>query len=247
MTEEPYRWLEAIGHRREYVETQLKGGSPVFGVSLGDGILLLGVGGGHSKVFEVFDRHALAGLGHPADLERIRQGVIDAAHVEAFTRAPADVSLRRLVSFGLGPQLKTAFEQIFAPPFLVKILLAELGDEPAADVLVRVEFDGTFELQTGGVLVVAAESEPAQQAKQWLEARLSPDTSVRDAARLVLTAWRSLTGGEGLPEEVAEPGVLREAVGRRTIEAAILQRSGTGNARYRALTLKDPEMEGLAP
>src|SRR5690606_10104925 len=158
-----------------------------------------------------------------------------------------DVSLRRLVSFGLGPQLKTAFERIFAPPFLVKILLAELGDEPAADVLVRVEFDGTFELQTAGVLVVAAESEPAQQAEQWLEARLSPDTSMRDAARLVLTAWRSLRGGEGLPEAVAQPGVLREAVGRPTIEAAILPRSGTGNPRYRALTLKDPEMARLAP
>ena len=45
MTEEPYRWLEAMANRREYVRDQLKGGSPVFAVSLPDGILLLGVGG----------------------------------------------------------------------------------------------------------------------------------------------------------------------------------------------------------
>ena len=88
MTEEPYRWLEAVANRRDYVHDQLKGGSPVFAASLRDGILLLGVGSGQSKVFELFDRHAFAGLGHPADLEKIRQAAIDAAHTEAFTRAP---------------------------------------------------------------------------------------------------------------------------------------------------------------
>ena len=46
MTEEPYRWLEAMGNRREYVHEQLKGGSPVFAASLPEGILLLGVGSG---------------------------------------------------------------------------------------------------------------------------------------------------------------------------------------------------------
>src|SRR5438128_4869277 len=127
MTEEPYRWLEAIQNRREYVREQLKGGSPAFALSLPEGILLLGVGAGSSKVFELFDRHALAGLGHPADIEKIRQAVIDAAHMEAFTRAPEDVSLRRLVSFGLSPQLKTNFEQMFSSPVLVEMLLAEVA------------------------------------------------------------------------------------------------------------------------
>ena len=35
MTEEPYRWLEAVGNRRDYVREQLKGGSPVLAASLG--------------------------------------------------------------------------------------------------------------------------------------------------------------------------------------------------------------------
>ena len=46
MTEEPYRWLEAIGNRREYIRDQLKGGTPVFAVSRPEGILLIGVGQG---------------------------------------------------------------------------------------------------------------------------------------------------------------------------------------------------------
>src|SRR4051812_47418470 len=137
MTEEPYRWLEAVANRRDYVREQLKGGAPVFAASLPDGILLVGVGSGQSKVFELFDRHALAGLSHPADIEKIRQAAIDAAHMEAFTRAPEDVSLRRLISFGLSPQLKTNFEQIYSAPFLVELLLVELGNEPGKDLLFR--------------------------------------------------------------------------------------------------------------
>src|SRR6187399_3259473 len=143
MTEKPYRWLEAVENRREYVREQLRGGSPAFAAKLPDGILLLAVGTGNSKVFELFDRHALVALGHPADIEKIRQAAIDAAHMEAFTRAPEDVSLRRLVSFGLSPQLKTNFEQIFSAPFLVEMLLAELGVQ-GNDLLVRLHFDGAF-------------------------------------------------------------------------------------------------------
>ena len=171
MTEEPYRWLEAIGNRREYVREQLKGGSPVFAASLPDGVLLLGVGSGQSKVFELFDRHALAGLGHPADLEKIRQAAIDAAHVEAFTRAPEDVSLRRLVSFGISPQLKLNFEQIYSAPFLVELILAEMGATREHDLFFRLHFDGTFQMQQGGVMVAASQPEPESRGAKMADRR----------------------------------------------------------------------------
>src|SRR5438552_9771379 len=176
MIEEPYRWLEAIGNRREYVREQLKGGSPVFGASLPEGILLLGIGTGDSKVFELFDRHALAGLGHPADIEKIRQAASDAAHLEAFNRAPEDVSLRRLVGFGLSPQLKTNFEQIFSAPFLVELLLAEVGSSREQDVLVRLHFDGGFQFAPKGVVVAAGKPEPEALAQGWLTEALAGKT-----------------------------------------------------------------------
>src|SRR6185369_15159776 len=159
MTEEPYRWLEAVANRREYVREQLKGASPALAASLPEGILLLGVGSGQSKVFELFDRHALAGLGHPADIEKIRQAAIDAAHTEAFARAPEDVSLRRLVGFGLSPQLKLNFEQIFSAPFLVEMLLVEIGPEPEHDLLLRLHFDGGFQFAPKGVAIATGKPE----------------------------------------------------------------------------------------
>src|SRR3984957_19275919 len=205
MTEEPYRWLEAVANRREYVRDQMKGGSPVLAASLADGVLLLGVGTGQSKVFELFDRHALAGLGHPADIEKIRQAAIDAAHTEAFTRAPEDVSLRRLVGFGLSPQLKTNFEQIFTAPFLVEMLLVEIGTEPAKDLLLRLHFDGAFQFQAGGVMVAASQPELEGAAQAWLSQALAQRTDRREVVDLMLQAWWCLKEhkpfGESMPNE----------------------------------------------
>lgn len=232
MTDEPYRWLEAIGQRREYVESRLAGGTPVLAASLDAGILLLGVGTGQSKVFEVFDRHAMAGLGHPADLERLRQAIIDAAHLEAFTRAPEDVSLRRLVSFGLAPLLKTSFEQLFSPPILARALLAELGPNRSDDTLARVDFDGSFHLQKSGTIVVAAPARATAAAERMLEERLNPKLPPADAAQILYAAWQSLSLGES-PASASDSATALPPP--RIVELALLQRSHPRPARFVAL------------
>jgi len=242
MTEEPYRWLEAVGNRREYVREQLKGGSPVFAASLPDGILLLGVGGGQSKVFELFDRHALAGLGHPADIEKIRQAAIDAAHMEAFTRAPEDVSLRRLVSFGLSPQLKINFEQIFSAPFLVELLLAEIGSSPEHDLLFRLHFDGSFQTQNGGIAIVASQTDAEPAAHKWLGEATKGKTSRDEIADLILQAWWCLTANksfESVPSEEERRKGWREATKDKVVEIGWLARKTSRLARYEPLTLAE--------
>jgi proteasome alpha subunit len=243
MTEEPYRWLEAIANRREYVGEQLKGGSPVLAASLPDGILLLGVGGGQSKVFELFDRHALAGLGHPADIEKIRQAAIDAAHIEAFTRAPEDVSLRRLVSFGLSPQLKINFEQIFSAPFLVELLLAELGAEPAQDLFFRLHYDGSFQTQSGGAVLAASQPEAEAVGQKWLKEKLQGVTNRNEAAGILLQAWWCVSENKFLtdpiPAEEQRKAGWREATKGREIEIGWLARRNARAAKYQTQTLAD--------
>lgn len=241
MIEEPYRWLEAVANRREYVREQLKGGSPAFAASLPEGILLLGVGGGQSKVFELFDRHGLTGLGHPADIEKIRQAAIDAAHTEAFTRAPEDVSLRRLVGFGLSPQLKTNFEQIFNAPFLVELLLVEIGAEMEKDLLLRLHFDGAFQFQSGGVMVAASQPEPEAAAQDWLAKTLSGKTNRREVADILLQAWWCLMEnkpfGEAIPGESERQEGWRNVTHGRVVEMGWLVRKSARLARYETLTL----------
>ena len=130
MTEEPYRWVEAIANRREYIETQLAPGSPIAALTYRDGILFVTV---RQKLFEIYDRIAMGAIGHPGDIERLRMAAIELASTEGFTRSAADVSLRRLAFYSLSPLLKTAFEQVYGAPFLARMIFAEVGATPAEE------------------------------------------------------------------------------------------------------------------
>ena len=235
MTEEPYRWLEAIGNRREYIREQLKGATPVFACSRPEGILLLGIGHGQSKVFEIYDRHAYAALGHPVDIERIRQSAIEAAHMEGFTRSTKDVTLRRLISFSLSPMLKTNFEQIFSPPIMVEAIFAEVGETPAEDVLVRVHYDGTHHYETSGVLVAHSDSKREEEAAAWIRKTLTPNTPLAQAAAVCVTAWRTMMAEKPFTDVALEPD-LEGSLNGKTLESGLLDRKAKGNVRYRSLT-----------
>ncbi len=236
MTEEPYRWLEAIGNRREYIQEQMKGGTPVFAISRPQGILLVGVGQGQSKVFEIYDRHAFAALGHPVDIERVRQAAIEAAHHEGFNRSAKDVTLRRLISFALSTTLKNSFEQIFSPPFIVESIFAELGDSPALDVLVRVHYDGHHHYETAGVLVAANDRKKEDEAAAWLRRALQAGDSVTHVASLCLAVWQRLAEDKPIAE-MPVPEKPPPSIAGKVVEAALLDRELTGAVHYRALEL----------
>jgi proteasome alpha subunit len=238
-TDEPYRWLDAVANRREYIRDQLKGATPVFAFSRPEGVLLLGVGTGQSKVFEVYDSLALAALGHPVDIEKIRQTVIEAAHREGFTRAPEDVTLRRLLNFSLGPALKSGFEQIFAAPLMVECVFAELGATPSADVLARVNFDGTYRFESHGVSVVHTDPANEAAATEWLRGQIKDNSTLAEVSRLAWAAWRALTAGRPFAAPDAAALAAPLAADGRTVEAALLERRGASRIRYRPLLPSD--------
>ena len=235
MTEEPYRWLEAISNRREYIREQLKDTTPVFAFSRPEGILLLGVGRGMSKVFEIYDRHAYAALGHPVDIEKVRQSAIEAAHVEGFNRSSRDVTLRRLIGFALSPTLKNSFEQIFSPPIMVEAIFAELGDAPEHDILVRVHYDGNHQYESSDILVAHHDPKVEEETATWLRKQVQPTDSIERVTLLGLTAWEAIA--EGKPLTDATP--LEQAptnLDGRIIETALLDRKARGPVHYRPLS-----------
>lgn len=236
MTEEPYRWLEAIGNRREYIRDQLKGGTPVFAFSRPEGILLLGVGHGQSKVFEIYDRHAFAALGHPVDIEKIRQAAIEAAHLEGFNRSARDVTLRRLISFALSATLKNSFEQIFSPPLMVEAIFAEVGETTGQDVLVRVHYDGNHHYETSGVLLACSTQKQEEEAGAWLRQVLKPGDPLAKVASACLTAWQTLMEEKPFTDLTPPKEPLLQLDGK-TVEAALLERKVAGPVHYRTLHL----------
>ena len=235
MTEEPYRWLEAITNRREYIEDQLAPGKPVVALSCGPGILFLASKASTPKIFEVYDHLALGTLGHPADIEKVRQAAIDAAHLEGFARSPGDVTARRLVSYNLAPALKNAFEQIFSAPLLFRGLLGELGATPEDDVIWRLEYDGSFVSQSGpdlahGLVISGARAVTADWQNETPPTQLEHG-SLKEAAlsALKLFVWAKLraTKDQGiefsaLPGDVAG---LKEKLDGDTLEVALLDRA----------------------
>jgi proteasome alpha subunit len=251
MTEEPYRWLEAIQNRREYIEDQLAPGLPVVALAAEPGVLLLGLKTSTPKIFEIYDHLALGTLGHPADIEKVRQTAIDAAHIEGFARSAQDVSARRLVSYNLAPALKAAFEQIFSAPLLFRGVLAELGPTPADDALWRVDYDGSFSAQSGSELSRGLViSGPRQVARDWL-AQTPPPELPRDNLKaaahsaLRLLVWAKLRGtkdqGIDFAATPTDTGALREKLGPDPLECGLLDRSLFGQP----ITYRLPSTEEL--
>jgi proteasome alpha subunit len=248
MIEEPYRWVEAVANRREYVEDQLRRGSPIVLLNYADGLLLLTVSRETRKVFEIYDRIGFAALGHPADIERMRLVAIDLAHVEGFNRAVEDVSLRRLVNYGMSPALKSAFEQVFSAPYIVKMLLAELGDDSDHDLIVKLDYDGSLarsEIELKEPFDVLAGSAKAEEAmlNYLVKHNNSPRRSLDDAIRLAAQAWavglNALDQKDEPAAEIDPVKFLREQLKSRHVEAAVLDRTRPATSRFRLLDEKE--------
>ena len=251
MYEEPYKWVEAVSNRRQYLDEQFRQGSPVVALGYEAGILLLTVSKGTPKLYEIYDRLALGGMGHPADLEKLRFTLLEMAHVEGFNRSPSDVTGSRMVKYGIAPVIKQAFEEVFKAPFIIKILLAELGPKAGKETFLVINYDGTFEEGTH-CAVLAATKAVEQEMVKALRAE-SPNLPLTQAVAAALRAWAL---GDRLQRQAAEADSdrvresaadassaevsslyahLRETVAEKTIECAVLDRSQPGSSKYRAL------------
>jgi proteasome alpha subunit len=247
MIEEPYRWVEAIANRREYIETQLAAGSPIAAVGYRDGILFVTLGRARQKIFEIYDRIAMGAIGHPGDIERLRLAAIELASTEGFTRSAADVSLRRLAHYSLSPVMKAAFEQVYGPPYLARLLFAEIGSSPKEDLFLRLDYDGA--IAADGLTaqprqrfaVLSGTRQSAELMEKFLQKEHMTDAVLPDAVNIALDAWSvgRIAMGENGTKEIPGRDVLQkhrgEQLANAAIEAAVLERDSKSAIRYRIL------------
>jgi len=253
MYEEPYKWVEAVGNRRQYLDDQFKQGSPVVGVAYDGGILLLTVSKGTPKLYEIYDRLALGGMGHPADLEKLRFTLLEMAHVEGFNRSPSDVTGSRMVKYGIAPVIKQAFEEVFKAPFIVKIVLAELGQKAGKDSFLTVNYDGTFE-EKSRCAVLAATPVIEREMVAYLEKQ--PVASFDQALEVAVCTWavgdraqhhaQQESEGEEVSNSDSQPidrtslyAYLHQALVGKTLECAALNRNTPGASKYQAIGLDE--------
>ena len=247
-----YDWNNALQQRNEYVEDRLKDGSPIIAVGCDEGVLMLTLRTAQRKIFEVYDRLMMGALGKQSDVEAIRLAAIDSAHREGFERSPDDVSLQRMVGFGLSPAVKKIYNDQQTIPLTVRAVFAELGLKPGHDQIFVLGYDGEFKTLTDAA-VAAGTSYAEDQALDTLKAAMP--TTLADALTVAITAWgvgrtrlapksekrdpdeEETEGGDAL-KVADDPAVaVREALKNgAVVEAGLLQRNTTRETKFRLLT-----------
>ena len=265
MYEEPYRWIEAVANRRTYLDDQFTQGNPLVAVSFTQGLLLLTVNRGTEKIYEIYDRIALGGMGHPADLEKLRNTLLDMAHVEGFQRSPSDVTVSRLMKNGLAPVIKQAFEEIFKAPYIAKVLLAEVGPSPARDRLFSIDYDGMYDEQREFAVLAASPSIREHLLGEW-KAQESP-SSLQKALEASLRLWGiasllqiptpstdteeeqtvpvAINSVSTIPPDEAIASRVKETLSKETLECVLLDRESGKMETYRSLG--QTELQAMLP
>ena len=240
MFEEPYRWMEAVSTRHNYVQEKLKMGQPVMAVPYNEGLLIFGFAPQPGKIFEVYDRIALGGVGHPADVERLRMNLLDMAHLEGFNRSAKDVTSARLLKFGIAPALKQNFEEIQRAPYIIRMLLVELDNEGKPNFF-RMNYDGHWETFKNGTAIAGEE-----KVMDWLQAEIQKQPfatySLDQALKQACILWdesRKLETDDEAKKDI--PETLQEAFDQWYLEGAVLTEKSMRKAIYRPLSKSEIE------
>ena len=236
MFEEPYRWMEAVSTRHNYVQEKLKMGQPVLSVPYNEGLLIFGFAPQPGKIYEVYDRIALGGLGHPADVERLRMNLLDMAHLEGFNRSAKDVTSARLLQFGIAPALKQNFEEIQRAPYIIRMLLVELNEQGRPNFF-RMNYDGHWETFKNGTAIAGDE-----KVMDWLQreiqkkpfATYSLDQAMQEGIKLWNDSRKVSPNNEEQENDL--PKTLQEAFDLWYLEGAVLSEKSLSKAIYRPLS-----------
>jgi hypothetical protein len=148
--------------------------------------------------------------------------------------------------------MKTAFEQVYGPPYLTRMLFAEVGARPEEDLFLRVEYDG--EIASNGATYARARQDFAvlsgtRQSVELMEAFLKsehkPDANFETAVNSALDAWSvghmllQASEAKELPSRDAIAQHRQEQLAIVAIEAAVLERDSGRPIRYRPLADKE--------
>src|SRR5262249_46410332 len=147
-------------------------------------------------------------------------------------------------------------EQVYGPPYLARMLFAEIGAHPEDDLFLRVEYDG--EIASNGATyararrdfgVLSGTRQSSELMETFLKDQHTPDSSFEAAVKAAPDAWSvghmllQSSDAKELPEPAAIAQHRQEQLATAAIEAAVLERDGGMAIRYRSLA--DRELRRL--
>jgi len=142
-------------------------------------------------------------------------------------------------------RVSDSFEQIYGAPVLSEALFAELGTRVEEDALIRVHFDGSYDIVHGDIAVLGASEESEAAMNDWLTEMIENVESLAHKVDLAMQAWWMVLEGKSFVAPYPAESVRRDGWKNRLdamglqLEIGWLQRDATTVARYTGITLND--------
>jgi proteasome alpha subunit len=229
--------------KANYAQQGVARGRSCVALQYADGILLVAPNSSKAlhKISELYDRIAFAAVGRYNEYENLRKAGVTYADIIGYQYDRTDVSARGIANY-YAQQLGTIFTES-NKPWEVELVVAEVGDQPDADQIYRITFDGSVTDEHGFV----AFGGDAAKVSAVLKDRYSDGMTLAEAFAAALDALSALTPPAASPASSSAQGSTQQGNGERVeltasqLEVAILDRSRDHRKfrRIRAARLED--------
>ncbi|PIE32752.1 proteasome subunit alpha [candidate division KSB3 bacterium] len=198
--------------KAEYARKGIAKGRSLVALEYIDGILLAAENPSSSlsKISEIYDAIAFAGVGKYSEFENLRKSGIRYADIKGYTYSRADVT---------GKSLANAYSQVIGniftkeiKPLEVEILVVEVGEVPEKNSMYHILFDGSIS-DYHGYSVIGGH---ADVVNTFLREQYQENLSLNGALVLCRKALEKTTDDKCIREDHLEIAVLdRGLEGRR--------------------------------
>jgi len=218
--------------KADYARKGIARGRSVVVLQFDDGILFVAENPSRAlhKISEIYDKIGFAAVGKYNEFENLRVAGVRLTDLRGYSYDRTDVTVRSLANF-YAQTLGTIFTET-PKPYEVEIVVAEVGDTPAADQMYRLTFDGSV-ADEHGYVAMGGSAEPITAA---LEQRWREGMDLQDSIRLSV----ELLGDDGSANS-ADRATLTPA----QLEVAVLDRRRSGRRFRRVSSARVSQILGV--
>jgi len=198
--------------KAEYARKGIARGKSIVAIEYRDGIALVAENPSRSlsKLSEIYDKIAFAGVGKYSEFENLRKVGIRYADVKGYSYSRHDVTAKSLAN-----AYSQAIGQVFTQemkPLEIEILIVEAGDEGQPNEMYHILYDGTITDYRRFVVMGGAKD----SAMLLLEQSYRENMTLVEAIDLCRKALLKTNGNKELTAETLEVAVLnRKREGRK--------------------------------
>jgi proteasome alpha subunit len=211
--------------RADFARKGIARGRSVVTVQYAGGILFVSENPSQAlhKVSEIYDQIAFAAVGRYNKFENLRIAGVRLADMRGYAYDRRDVTGRGLAN-AYAQTLGTIFSSGGEKPYEVELFVAEIGDEPAADQIYRLTYDGQVADEHGFAVMGGA----ADVVAGYLTEHYTEGASLQEAVRTTVAALGHSADDKGAPSDRVIP--------LKDLEVAILDRTRTQPRKFSRLS-----------